>query len=161
MFRRNKLNFLFVILLLGSGCSKEPSEPLFVVRASSSPEVEQQLLWLVNEHRAAQGYPVLEFSQVAYEHAGEHTDYMIAKGGINHDNFSARASDISAETNAEFVAENVASNYPNAQQAMDGWMKSEDHRNTIEGDFTHTAVSVKKDPSGIYYYTQLFFRKSQ
>lgn len=150
-----------VLLLISGSCSKESAEPLVAVQATSSPEVELQLLGLVNEHRTSLGYHALEFSQVAYEYAGIHTDYMIAKGNVSHDNFSARASDISEAVDAEYVAENVASNYPDALQAMEGWLKSNSHRKTIEGDFTHTAVSVKKDPTGVYYYTQLFFRKSQ
>jgi uncharacterized protein YkwD len=160
MLRRINYSVLLVFLLLGIGCSKEPAEPLVVVRALSSPEVEQELLVLVNEHRVSLGHPHLEFSKAAYDHAATHTDYMIALGNINHDNFSARATDLSAAAEAEYVAENVASAYPDARHALDGWLKSASHRKTIEGNFTHTAVSVKKDPSGIYYYTQLFFRKS-
>jgi uncharacterized protein YkwD len=160
MIRQIKYLLLSFLFLLSNSCCKESAEPLVVARVTSSPEVEQELLGLVNEHRASLGYQTLAFSKVAYEYAGAHTEYMIAMGSISHDNFSARASDISAEVSAEYVAENVASDYPNAQQAMDGWLKSSTHRKTIEGNFTHTAISVKKDPSGVYYYTQLFFRKS-
>jgi len=28
----------------------------------------------------------------------------------------------------------------------------------MEADFTHSAVSVKKDSGGRYFYTQLFFK---
>lgn len=160
MLRLKCYILLVVVFMLGSSCSKETADPFVITSAISSPEAEQQLLGLVNEHRTSLGYPALAYSVVAYEHAGSHTDYMISKGSINHDNFSARASDLSALVNAEYVAENVAKDYPDAQQAMDGWLSSADHRKTIEGNFTHTAVSVKKDAAGIYYYTQLFIRKS-
>lgn len=158
MLRRQYIIISILILSLTGSCSKESAEPLIVVRALSSPEVEQELLGLVNAHRMALGYSSLEFSPVAYEYASAHTDYMIASGTLNHDNFSARASGISQEAGAEYVAENIARDYDTAQQAFKGWLESNGHRETMEGDFTHTAVSVKKDASGNYYYTQLFFR---
>lgn len=120
--------------------------------------MEQELLNLVNSHRNSLGFSSLAFSEVAYSYASDHTDYMIAMGSLSHDNFSARASSISEEVNAEYVSENVAKDYISAQQVLDGWMASPNHRKTLEGEFTHTAVSVKKDASGTFYYTQLFFR---
>lgn len=83
---------------------------------------------------------------------------MIARGTINHDNFSARASKISSIENAELVAENVAKDYANAAEAFQGWLDSSSHKKTMEGEFTHTAVSVKKDAHGKLYFTQIFFR---
>lgn len=158
MLRRQYIIISILILSLTGSCSKESAEPLVVVRALSSPEVEQELLGLVNAHRMSLGYSSLEFSPVAYEYASAHTDYMIASGTLNHDNFNTRASGISQEVNAEYVAENIARDYDTALQAFNGWLESSGHRTTMEGDFTHTAVSVKKDASGNYYYTQLFFR---
>ncbi len=158
MFRRHYILIPILIISIMGSCSKEAAEPLLVARALSSPEIEQELLGLVNAHRSSLGYTSLEFSPVAYEYASAHTDYMIASGSLNHDNFSARASGISQEVNAEFVAENIARDYDTARQAFNGWLESSGHRKTLEGDFTHTAVSVKKDASGNFYYTQLFFR---
>ncbi|MGB7394845.1 MAG: CAP domain-containing protein [Pricia sp.] len=143
--------------VLGS-CSKESVAPLDVAEKKNIAEVEQQLLKTVNEHRVSKGLNVLEFNSVAYEHANAHTDYMIALGAINHDNFKVRASEISARTDAEFVAENVAKDYTTASEAFQGWLNSTNHKRTMEGDFTHTAVSVKKDADGNRYYTQIFFR---
>lgn len=158
MLRLQYIIISIFFIVLGSSCSKESAEPILVARALSSPEVEQELLGLVNSHRMSMGYASLEFSPIAYEYASAHTDYMIASGTLNHDNFSARASGISEEVNAEQVAENIARDYDTALQAFNGWLESSSHRKTMEGDFTHTAVSVKKDATGNYYYTQLFFR---
>jgi uncharacterized protein YkwD len=151
------VSLLFLTVLAGS-CSTESIEEIPLGVAESNPEMEQELLGLVNNHRTLLGYDPLSFSPVAYQYASSHTDYMIAKGSLNHDNFSARASGISAEVDAEYVAENVASHYSSAEQAFNNWLESPSHRKTMEGEFTHTAVSVKKDPGGKYYYTQLFFR---
>ncbi len=145
-------------VLVASSCSKEAILNTDIPKAENAVQVEQELLGIVNIHRASLGYSKLQFSVVAYEYANKHTDYMIAKGSISHDNFSARASSISSETDAEFVAENVARNYSTADEAFKNWMDSSSHRKTMEGDFTHTAVSVKKDTAGNFYFTQLFYR---
>ncbi|MEK6153036.1 CAP domain-containing protein [Flavobacteriaceae bacterium 3-367] len=148
-----------LVVVLGS-CSTESLEesPKPIAEAANAVEVEEELLALVNEHRISIGQPALKFSAVAYEYANAHTDYMISKGSLSHDNFSSRASGISSEVNAAQVAENVAKDYSNAAAALQGWLNSTNHKKTMEGDFTDTAVSVKKDPSGNLYFTQLFYR---
>ena len=147
-----------MLLCIGVSCTKEQTGSVQYEVNQNAVAVEAALLEVVNTHRVALGYNALEFSQVAYEYANSHNDYMIAKGGLSHDHFSSRASNIAAEANAEFVSENVAKDYPTAEQAFQGWLDSPNHRKTMEGEFTHTAVSVKKDPQGNYYYTQLFYR---
>lgn len=139
-------------------CTKESTQPATIIEAENSTEIEQELLNTVNEHRVSIGKNVLQFDTSVYTHANAHTDYMIAKGAISHDNFTARASAISKETAAEFVAENVAKDYANATQAFQGWLNSTNHKRTMEGEFTHTAVSVKKDDRGNLYFTQIFYR---
>ncbi len=153
-----KYTYLVCFVLALASCSKESYDSIEIPIAENDVALEQELLGIVNDHRTALGYSSLEYSAVAYDYANSHNDYMIAKGGISHDNFSARASNIAEEVNAEFVAENVAKDYSSAAEAFQGWLNSSNHKKTMEGDFTHTAVSVKKDPNGNFYYTQLFFR---
>ncbi|MBT8185798.1 MAG: CAP domain-containing protein [Eudoraea sp.] len=150
------VSVLFV--LVASSCSKEAIPYTDIPKAENAVQMEQELMGIVNTHRSSLGFPELQFSAIAYEHANNHTDYMISKGSLNHDNFSARATSISSATDAEYVAENVAKDYDSAAGAFENWLASSDHRKTMEGDFTHTAVSVKKDPAGNFYYTQLFYR---
>lgn len=150
------LMFLFVLIV--SSCSKEPIENTILVESENAVSVENEILNTVNDYRTTNGYTALVYSAIAYKYANTHTDYMIAKGSINHDNFSSRASNISSEVNASLVSENVARNYASAQETFQGWISSSEHRKAIEGDFTHTAVSVKKDKNGNYYYTQLFYK---
>lgn len=149
---------LFVTTL--ASCTKDsPLESTDITVAQNVIEVENQLLGVVNDHRVSLGTSLLQFSAVAYEYANAHNDYMISKGSLSHDNFSSRASKISSEANAKAVAENVAKDYSDAAQAFEGWLNSSSHRTTMEGDFTHTAVSVKKNAAGDYYFTQLFFKE--
>ena len=147
---------LFVCTL--ASCSKESVQSTNIIETENAETVEKELLEAVNGHRLSIGRNSLEFSSVAYEHANKHTDYMIAKGGLNHDNFSSRASEISSEEAAEYVAENVAKDYTTASEALKGWLNSSSHKKTMEDEFTHTAVSVKKDANGKLYFTQIFFR---
>lgn len=145
-------------LCIGVSCTDELQDDVQYEVNQNAVQVEAVLLQVVNEHRASLGFNALEFSTIAYEYANAHNDYMIAKGGLSHDHFSSRASKIATEADAEYVSENVAKDYPNAQMAFEGWLNSPNHRKTMEGDFTHTAVSVKIDASGNYYYTQLFYK---
>jgi uncharacterized protein YkwD len=160
---------LFVLIAALTSCSSpsiQEEEALFEndnlsiesVEANVST-IETEVLNAVNTHREEMGLSKLQFSTEAYKYADEHNDYMIAKGKISHDNFNSRANRLANETGATAVKENVAKNFPKAEQAMNGWLNSQSHRNTIEGDFTHTTISVKADEKGKLYYTQLFFKK--
>lgn len=144
--------------LVASSCSKESVADADIPVAENAVQVEQELLTLVNDHRTSLGLEELNYSAVAYQYANSHTDYMISKGALSHDNWEDRASKMSSEVDAKEVGENVAKDYPTATAALEGWLGSTNHRNTIEGNFTHTAISVKKDSAGKLYYTQLFYR---
>ena len=146
------------VFILGS-CSKEPIDNTPNIEAVNVIALEQEVLEIVNSHRSELGANTLEFSEVAYEYANKHTDYMISKGSLSHDNFSSRASSIASKVAVQMVAENVAKDYNTAQDAFLGWYESSSHKKTMEGDFTHTAVSVKKDENGNFYYTQLFYKE--
>ena len=150
--------FLIIFVFILGSCSKESLDNTDIIEAQNALEVENELLDIVNDHRVSLGYTSLELSAIAYEYANNHNDYMIATGNLSHDGFSSRASSISSEVNAEFVAENVAKDYPSAIEAFENWLASTDHKKTMEGNFTHTAVSVKKDTKGTLYFTQLFYR---
>jgi len=149
---------VFLLLFLGS-CTSESLDETPVLEAENVLTIEQDLLDIVNEHRLSLNTNTLEFSDVAYKYANLHTDYMISKGSVSHDNFSSRASNIDTEISVEMVAENVAKDYRTALEAFEGWHISSSHKKTMEGDFTHTGISVKKDDSGNYYFTQLFYKQ--
>ena len=149
---------VFLLLFLGS-CTSESIDDTPVLEAENVLTIEQDLLEIVNAHRLSLNTNTLEFSDVAYKYANLHTDYMISKGSISHDNFSSRASNINTEIAVEMVAENVAKDYQTAVEAFEGWYISSSHKKTMEGDFTHTGISVKKDDLGNYYFTQLFYKQ--
>ncbi|SIP98526.1 CAP domain-containing protein [Maribacter ulvicola] len=149
---------VFLLLFLGS-CTSDSIDDTPVLEAENVLTIEQDLLDLINAHRLSLHTNTLDFSDVAYKYANLHTDYMISKGSISHDNFSSRASNINSEIAVEMVAENVAKDYQTALEAFEGWYTSRNHKKTMEGDFTHTGISVKKDELGNYYFTQLFYKQ--
>ena len=133
---------------------KEASKAIVV-----DPEaVEAELVEMVNEHRASIGASELVLSPSSYEHAEAHNNYMISKNKLSHDNFQTRASEIASETGAVEVGENVARFYSSADSALEGWLNSTSHKRTLEGDFTHTTLSIQLDQEGRAYYTQIFMR---
>ncbi len=146
------------VLFFGS-CTSDSISETQVIESENVIIVEQELLEIVNQHRLSLGTNTLAFSDIAYKYANIHTNYMISKGSISHDNFSSRASNINSEVTVEMVAENVAKDYDTAMEAFEGWYTSSTHKKTMEGDFTHTAISVKKDDMGNYYFTQLFYKQ--
>src|SRR6056297_2240094 len=159
MKMRAQYAFLVLFVFILVSCSKESIDNTPNTEAANVVALEQEVLEIVNSHRSALGATSLSFSPIAYEYANKHTDYMITKGSLSHDNFSSRASSIASKVEVQKVAENVAKDYSTAQEAFLGWYNSTNHKTTMEGDFTHTAVSVKKDENGQFYYTQLFYKE--
>lgn len=157
---------MFVFALVFTSCSTssvQDDESLF---ENGAEEVEltlsadeTELYDTVNDYRIENGLNALSYSKEAYKYAKQHTQFMIVEDKISHDNFSDRASNIAKDTNATHIAENVAKNYPEVAMALQGWLESDSHKNTIEGDFTHTAISIKENSEGKLFYTQIFFKK--
>jgi len=115
------------------------------------------LIDLVNNHRLSIGQPLLIRNSTADKLAAEHTNYMISKKDVNSDNFEIRLETLEQKENAEEISENVGFDL-NAQSAMDAYLNNIWLKVNVEGNFTHTGIAVKKDNSGRFYYTQIFYR---
>lgn len=164
-----KYCYLLIITALLVSCS-QPSvseeESLFT-KENTDVELEsvelsaqeEELFDLINTHRNSKGLEPVMFIEDIYVFAEEHNEYMIAQGELSHDNFNTRASQISEQTAAKLIAENVAKNFQDPNEALEGWLASNSHKNTIEGDFTHSTLSISYDNEGNPYYTQIFIRK--
>ena len=44
--------------------------------------------------------------------------------------------------------------------AVDGWIKSDGHRQNMEGNYNLTGIGVAMNPQGEYYFTQIFILKN-
>jgi len=151
--------FLVVLSIALASCSSEPIEKSISLEISSAnvSSNEKALFNMINDYRIGLGKNSLEFNLDTYEVASAHTDYMIAQGKLSHDNFNDRASLIASKTNAQNIAENVAKDYATNEATFEAWIKSPIHQKNIEGNFTHSAISIKQDAEGNYYYTQIFY----
>lgn len=154
-------------ILVASSCSKtDLASELEYSEATVGNEkvvidpvaMESELLNLINQHRLSMNLTALEKSETSYKYAEEHNSYMIAHNTLSHDGFDTRAAKIADETNAVQISENVARYYTSAEVTMDSWLESASHKKAMEGDYTHTTLSVELDKEGRPYYTQIFIK---
>jgi len=130
---------------------------------------EAEIFALINDARVAEGLPELELDARITDLALEHNEFLaaqaVASGSsaiqISHENFDDRAAQLFALGYVR-VGENVAGQrgFPEdavSGQFVTGWLNSPEHLANIEGDFTHTGISVFVEPSdNTIYATQLF-----
>ena len=146
--------FAFFII----ACSADSIEEPKLFETFNDQTLEVQVMDIINKHRESLGLTTLTFNETAYASANDHNDYMILQGILSHDNFNSRASKIVATVHAKAVGENIASGYLSAESVFKGWITSPEHKKTLENDFTHAAVSVKKNTDGEIYYTHIFYK---
>jgi uncharacterized protein YkwD len=159
-----RLPFLVVILSFMYSCSTEdsnasiPESPSIVLNYEYSP-LELETMALINNYRVSIGLNALEKINHISHKSEEHDNYMIANNVVNHDDFVARSENIIKVLGAKSVSENIAYNYNSAKGAFDAWLKSDGHRENIEGNFTHFGISVRENPvNGKKYYTNIFVK---
>ncbi|WP_418604061.1 CAP domain-containing protein [Hwangdonia sp.] len=121
--------------------------------------IETETLELINNHRLSLGLNPLGDLKIVKSVAYSHTDYMVDKEEISHDNFYTRSNYLKANAGAKKVSENVAYGYSSAESVVKAWLKSDGHRATIEGDFTNFNISAEKSAEGKWYYTNIFIKK--
>lgn len=157
-----------LLCLIITSCSKEDSAESEVAKYNidlalaqkNDSQMSSQILDLINDYRTSLGLSTLKMdNQYASAFAVDHTQYMIEKEQINHDNFGYRSEGIKYYDGAATVGENVAYGYDTAEKVVEAWLKSPGHRAIIEGNYTHTGFGVMKCAKGRSYYTELFYRK--
>lgn len=157
------LLFVGFICLLASCSTDEVNETNEIANLENEITVEnnnafsQEIFLLVNAHRETLDLPPFSNHNLAKEEAINHTGYMIINNKVSHDNFFERSEYLKAN-GADAVSENVAYGYRTAQSVLEGWLNSDSHREAIEGDFTHTGISVAQTENGINYFTHIFLK---
>jgi uncharacterized protein YkwD len=160
-----RFSFFAVILCFLVSCATEDlpegtasDTPAIVLSYEYSP-IELETMTLINEYRVSKGFNALEkINHISYK-SEEHDEYMITNNVVNHDDFDARSNNIMKVLGAKKVSENIAYNYNSAKGAFDAWLKSESHKENIEGDFTHFGISIRENPAnGKKYYTNIFVK---
>ena len=154
-----------VCVLSLSSCSKESLEDRASAEFTSEvlpvdySDLELEVLDLVNDYRAANDLPQLEFLDEISKQAQNHNLHMIETNEVCHDDFADRYSLLVQSVRAKAVSENVAFGYRTADAVVAAWVKSEGHKKNLDGEFTHFGISVKEDAEGKFYYTNIFVQK--
>ena len=118
-----------------------------------------QVLFFINEYRLQQGLPnLIKDPNLPSALATQHSNYMISQGFISHDGFSDRAKLLN-NNGAVAVGENVAFGYEDAYEVVTAWINSPSHRDTLEGNYTHAGLGIRKDVFGTNYFTLILIRK--
>ncbi|MBT8259470.1 MAG: CAP domain-containing protein [Bacteroidia bacterium] len=155
---------LALAAMLTFSCSTDAieEETIDAIVASHVPntkEIEIEIMEIINNHRIEAGLnPLNNLGQVKAE-AYNHTEYMIERNGISHDNFFIRKANLENTVGAVRVGENVAYGYRYAQSVVNAWLNSPGHRDVIEGDYTDFEISAEQDVEGRWYYTNIFVKK--
>ena len=154
----------FVMLISLSSCSSDSIDDKAEAVATNVviPEdkiIEIEILERINDYRISKGLNSLQGLDIIKSQTYSHTDYMIERENISHDNFHQRRNFLVSNAGAISVSENVAYGYSTAESVVVAWLNSDGHRDAIEGNFTHFNVSAEKNEEGHWYYTNIFVKK--
>ena len=163
---RHLLNLLFVscLFVFSTSCSTDNNEEFEAtysdeITIPDAKTIEIEIMELINAHRIEIGLNTLSNNMSVKGQAFGHTDYMLTKNNVSHDNFYSRKYYLQDYENAIQVSENVAYGYSNAKSVVAAWLNSEGHRGNIEGDFTAFDVSAEKNEEGKWFFTNIFIKK--
>lgn len=156
---------LVAIMYTTDSCSSDASEADSAAVSSQIVNdyiynsTELETMSLINAHRTKVGLSELKIINHISFKSEEHDEYMITNNVVNHDDFVARSENIIKVLGAKNVGENIAYNYTTPQSAVDAWLRSQGHKENIEGDYTHFGISVRENPiNGKKYYTNIFVK---
>ncbi|WP_271764955.1 CAP domain-containing protein [Aquimarina algiphila] len=156
--------YIACMVMLFFSCSSENvdddlNSPIKEFTVPEVKSIEVEILERINNYRASIGLSVLETLDIVKSQAYSHTEYMIKENQISHDYFHARKSYLLTNAGANSVAENVGYGYSSAESVVNAWIKSDSHRETIEGDFTNFDISAEQNEDGVMYFTNIFIKK--
>ena len=97
-------------------------------------DMRRRMLGRVNAERGRQSLPVLGPSTTLDRVAQAYADDMLKRshyGHVDPEGLTVRERAYAGGYDLRFIAENLAAGQPTVDEAMDGWMKSEKHRDNI------------------------------
>ncbi len=141
-----------VLLVLGACGAPPPYEPW-----------NDDMLGVVNAHRAAVGVPPLALCGPLIAAAQGHSDFQAATGRTSHTGSGGSTMRQRVESAGyggwSGLGENVAAHYPDIGSVVTGWLSSEGHRaNLLSPNFTHVGFGLGRGADGTPYWTQDFGR---
>ena len=119
---------------------------------------QNEIISLVNSHRARMGLPRLQRSFQADIEAQDFTRYMAESGRFSHAGMNVRCARLRASLGGNACGEVISRGYNLlAQQVFDGWMNSMAHRNRLaDSRYDTIGVGLALDSSGRSYWTIIF-----
>jgi uncharacterized protein YkwD len=128
-------------------------------------QMAREIFLAINEQRHAYGLQELEWDEKLAEQARSHSSRMAARDEMSHvdperGNLAARLkrAHITWQACAENLFEERGLDDP-VQAAVEGWMKSEGHRqNILRPELQRTGVGIAARSNGALYFTQIFIK---
>ena len=143
-----------------SDSSEAPSSSTATMKVMdySYDSSELEAMNLINTYRVSVGLNELkQINHISYK-SEEHDHYMIRNNVVNHNDFVARSENLISVLGAKRVGENIAYNYNTPQSVVKAWLNSPTHKENLEGDYTHFGISIRTNPDGKKYYTNIFVK---
>ncbi|MEP0917821.1 CAP domain-containing protein [Leptolyngbya sp. DQ-M1] len=145
-----------------SGVSTSQTLAFQIAQGIPIAEMERMVFTRINQYRASKGLPAMAWNDSIAKQAREHSRNMAKKAvPFGHQGFEKRAKAITSSIPARATSENVAwimSRRDPIGQVVEAWIKSQKHRENIEGNFNVTGIGIGLSAMGEYYFTQDFVR---
>ncbi|MBW4441440.1 MAG: CAP domain-containing protein [Plectolyngbya sp. WJT66-NPBG17] len=146
-----------------SGVTTSQNPAFQIAQASSIAEMERAIFNEINKYRANKGLRPLVWNDEIAKQAREHSRNMAKKiVPFGHQGFEQRAKALNNSIQSRGTGENVGwvmSRRDPSGKVIDAWIKSQKHRENIEGEFSMTGIGIGLSAMGEYYFTQGFVRK--
>ncbi len=126
---------------------------------SPADPVVERLLELHNQRRSEQKLPPLSIAEKLNEAARIQAQYMVESGNLTHQGPNgSNAADRVRRLKYPFqnIGENVAFGQETAENAMQSWMESNEHRENILGHYEEMGAARLKDEEGRAYWCVVF-----
>ena len=156
---------MFLCVSFFTFCSPEESSSLYQddpkekVSSYSYSSLELEIFDLVNLYRISNGRNQLETLDQISLQANLHTEHMITAKEVCHHNFGERYKSLSERVGARSMGENVGYGYSSAGALVKAWIKSEGHREILEGSHNYFGVSAREGEERKVYVTLIFVRR--
>lgn len=125
---------------------------------TDSTSIRLSILQNINAYRAAKNLkPVILLSflnEIAHEHS---KDMSLGKVSFGHDGFRNRIDKIKYMMGSlRPCAENVAYGPLSESEVVEQWIKSDKHREILEGDYKLAGIGIARDKMGHPFFTLIF-----
>ncbi len=132
-----------------------------LVKSSNLANIEEEILFYINDYRVKKGLAVLQMNAYMSVEAEKHSADMASdKMAFGHDGFEDRVKLISKKIGVmQASAENVAYGNLSPKEVVDIWLQSPGHRKNIEGKYTLTGIGTAIAKNDVTFFTQIFATK--